>query len=64
MSVVLTHDDRTAGLANRAARRARNARAEIAIAFSYGAALRDPRNCDPRNCLHATKQDRSAEYAL
>jgi hypothetical protein len=59
MSVVLTHDDRTAGLANRAARRARNARAEIAIAFSYGAALRDP-----RNCLHTTKQDRSAEYAL
>ena len=59
MSVVLTHDDRTAGLANRAARRARNARAEIAIAFSYGAALRDQ-----RNCLHATKQDRSAEYAL
>ena len=59
MSVVLTHGDRTAGLANRAARRARNARAEIAIAFSYGAALRDP-----RNCLHATKQDRSAEYAL
>lgn len=59
MSVVLTHDDRTAGLANRAAGRARNARAEIAIAFSYGAALRDL-----RNCLHATKQDRSAEYAL
>ena len=59
MSVVLTHDDQTAGLANRAARRARNARAEIAIAFSYGAALHDP-----RNCLHATKQDRSAEYAL
>ena len=59
MSVVLTHDDRTAGLANRAARRARNARAEIAIAFSYGAALRDL-----SNCRHATKQDRSAEYAL
>ena len=59
MSVVLTHDDRTAGLANRAARRARNARAEIAIAFSYGAALRDL-----RNCRHATTQDRSAEYAL
>ena len=59
MSVVLTHDDRTAGLANRAARRARNARAEIGIAFSYGAALRDL-----RNCRHATKQDRSAEYAL
>ena len=59
MSVVLTHDDRTAGLANRAARRARNARAEIAIAFSYGAALRDL-----RNFRHATKQDRSAEYAL
>ena len=59
MSVVLTHDDRTAGLANRAARRARNARAEIAIAFSYGTALRDL-----RNCRHATKQDRSAEYAL
>ena len=59
MSVVLTHDHRTAGLANRAARRARNARAEIAIAFSCGVAL-----CDPRNCLHATKQDRSAEYAL
>ena len=59
MSVVLTHDDRTAGLANRAARRARNARAEIAIAFSYGAALRDL-----RNSRHATKQDRSAEYAL
>ena len=59
MSVVLTHDDRTAGLANRAARRARNARAEIAIAFSFGAAF-----CDPLNCLHATKQDRSAEYAL
>ena len=59
MSVVLTHEDRTAGLANRAPRRARNARAEIAIAFSCGAAL-----CDLRNCLHATKQDRSAEYAL
>ena len=59
MSVVLTHDDRTAGLANRAARRARNARAEIAIAFSCGAAL-----CDLRNCLHAIKQDRRAEYAL
>ena len=59
MSVVLTLDDRTAGLANRAARRARNARAEIAVAFSCGAAL-----CDLRNCLHATKQDRSAEYAL
>ena len=59
MSVVLTHDDQTAGLANRAPRRARNARVEIAIAFSCGAALRDP-----RNCLHATKQDRSAEYAL
>ena len=59
MSVVLTHDDRTAGLANRAPRRARNARAEIAIAFSCGAAL-----CDPRNCLNAIKQDRSAEYAL
>lgn len=59
MSVVRAHDDRTAGLANRAARRARNARAEIAIAFSYGAAL-----SDLRNCRHATKQDRSAEYAL
>ena len=59
MSVVLTHDDRTAGLANRAARRARNAQAEIAITFSCGAV-----RCDPRNRLHATKQDRSAEYAL
>ena len=59
MSVVLTHDDRTAGLANRAPRRVRDARAEITIAFSCGAAL-----CDPRNCLHAIKQDRSAEYAL
>ena len=59
MSVVLTHDDRTAGLANRAPRRARNARAEIAIAFSCGAAL-----CNPRNCLHAIEQDRRAEYAL
>ena len=59
MSVVLTHDDLTAGLANRSARRARNARAEIAIAFSYGASLRDP-----LNCRHATKQDWSAEYAL
>ncbi len=60
MSVVLTHDDRTAGLANRAARRARNARAEICDRFFIrGAALRDL-----RNCRHATKQDRSAEYAL
>ena len=59
MSVVLTHDDRTAGLANRAARRARNARADSAIAFLRGAAL-----CVPRSCLNAAKQDRGAAYAL
>ena len=59
MSLVRAHDDRPAGLVNLAARRARKARLVSAIAFSRGAAL-----CDPRNCLHATKQDRSAEYAL
>ena len=59
MSVVRAHNDRPAGLANRAARRARNARADSAIAFLRGAAL-----CDPRSCLHAARQDRGAEHAL
>ena len=59
MSVVRAHDDRPAGLANRAARRARKARLVSAIAFSRGAAL-----CDPRSCLNAAQQDRGAAYAL
>ena len=59
MSVVRAHNDRPAGLANRAARRARNARADSAIAFLRGAAL-----CVPRSCLNAAKQDRGAAYAL
>ena len=59
MSVVRAHDDRPAGLANRAARRARNARADSAIAFLRGAGL-----CDPRSCLNAAQRDRGAAYAL
>ena len=59
MFVVLAHDDRSAGLANWAVHPARNAHAEITIAFLYSAALRYP-----RNSLHATKQDWGAEYAL
>ena len=59
MSVVRSHDDRPAGLANRAARRARNARSGSAIAFLRGAAL-----CDPRSCLNAAQQDRGVAYAL
>ena len=59
MSVVRAHDDRPAGLANRAARWARNAQADSAIAFLHGAAL-----CDPRSCLNAGQQDRGAAYAL
>ena len=59
MSVVRSHDDRPAGLANRAARRARNARSGSAIAFLRGAAL-----CDPRSCLNAAQQDRGVAYEL
>ena len=59
MSVVRAHDDRPAGLANRAARRARNARSGSAIAFLRGAAL-----CDPRSCLNAAQQDRGVAYEL
>lgn len=59
MSVVRAHDDRPAGLANLAARRARNARSGSAIAFLRGAAL-----CDPRSCLNAAQRDRGAAYAL
>ena len=59
MSVVRAHDDRPAGLANLAARRARNARSGSAIAFLRCAAL-----CDPRSCLNAAQQDRGAAYAL
>ena len=44
MSVVRAHDDRPAGLANRAARVACNTRADAAIAFLRGAALCDPRS--------------------
>ena len=59
MSVVRAHDELPAGLANRAARRARNAWADSAIAFLRCAAL-----CDPRSCLNAAQQGRSAAYAL
>ncbi len=59
MPVVRAHDDRPAGLANRAARRARNARSGSAIAFLRGAAL-----CDPRSCLNAAQQDRGVAYEL